>query len=158
MTQSENQPVEKYWQSFLNSYPAAGEVAPQAYQAWAFGNTPEMADRLGDLVVQGIKTATASLVWVLEQGQEPYPVVGEYSIILDGRGMPICIIQTTDLTVVPFMQVEEEHAYLEGEGDRSLEYWRQVHWEFFGGECKLIGRAPDDQMPIMCERFRLVYK
>jgi uncharacterized protein YhfF len=156
--QASGETSRKYWQSFLNTLAVAGESVPTANQAWAFGNTSEMADRLGDLVVRGIKTATASLVWTLEEGHEPYPAVGEYSIVLNGQGLPICIIQTTDLTVVPFIQVKEEHAYLEGEGDRSLEYWRRVHWEFFGEECKEIGRTPDEQMPIMCERFKLVYK
>ena len=33
--------------------------------------------------------------------------------------------------MVPFDEVDEEHAYLEGEGDRSLEYWREVHERFF---------------------------
>jgi uncharacterized protein YhfF len=117
-----------------------------------------MADRLGDLVRKGLKTATASLVWSLEAGSEPYPSVGDYSIILDGRGLPMCIIQTTDLRVIPFDEVDEEHAYLEGEGDRSLRYWREAHWDYFGEECRQMGREPSERMPILCERFALVHR
>ena len=32
------------------------------------------------------------------------------------------------------IEVSEEHAYKEGEGDRSLAYWRAVHEEFFTKE------------------------
>ena len=42
----------------------------------------------------------------------------------------VCIIQTTKTTVVSFDEVSEEQVYKEGEGDRSLAYWRDVHEEF----------------------------
>ncbi len=69
-----------------------------------------MADELGELVRQGKKTATASLVWIFEEGIEPYPEVGDYHIILDGQDQPICIIQTTELTINTFDEVGQEHA------------------------------------------------
>ena len=116
-----------------------------------------MADELGGLVCQGVKTATASLVWVYEAEQEPLPKVGDYSVILDGREQPMCIIRTTKLDIVPFDEVDAEQAYQEGEGDRSLAFWREVHWRFFSRECAQIGKQPDQKMPILCERFELVY-
>jgi uncharacterized protein YhfF len=117
-----------------------------------------MADELGDLVLRGIKTATAALVWTFEEEGETLPEVGDYSIILDGDGQPLCIIQSTAISVVAFIEVGEEQAYLEGEGDRSLRYWREVHWEFFTEECQKINRKPNEQMLVVCERFNLVYK
>jgi uncharacterized protein YhfF len=149
--------IHQYWQSYVQSLPKESGNPPDEYQAWSFGNNPEMADELGELVREGIKTATASLTWSYEAGIEPYPEVGDYSIILDGLGRPMCIIQTTELSVHAFNEVGEDHAYLEGEGDRSLRFWREVHWDFFSGECKELGREPHDQMSVLCERFKLVY-
>jgi len=149
--------IRQYWRAYLNSLPRGSVYPPDNYQAWGFGNTPEMADELGELVRQGKKTATASLVWIFEEGIEPYPEVGDYHIILDGQDQPICIIQTTELMVNAFDEVGQVHARLEGEGDRSLRYWREAHWAFFSEECSKIGRAPDLQMPVLCEKFRLVY-
>lgn len=157
MEHSQDQIVEEYWQSFIRTLSQERGKLPDRYQAWGFGNTPEMADELGDLVRRGIKTATAALMWSFEEALEPYPEVGEYSVILDGQGHPICIIQSTELVVVPFDEVDEEQAYLEGEGDRSIDYWREVHWKFFSEECRKIDREPHEQMPVMCEKFRLVY-
>jgi len=150
--------VAQHWASFLRLKDAVPGPPPRRYQAWSFGNTAEMADQLGELVRTGVKTAAASLLWTLEAENEPYPAVGEYSIILDGRGKPMCIILTTDVRVIPFDEVTADHAYMEGEGDRSLAYWREVHWGFFGQECRQARREPTAKMPVLCERFKLVHK
>jgi uncharacterized protein YhfF len=141
----------------VQSLPKGSGNPPDEYQVWSFGNNPEMADELGELVRKGIKTATASLVWWYEKSIEPYPEVGDYSIILDSLSRPMCIIQTTELSVHAFIDVGEDHAFLEGEGDRSLRFWREVHWDFFSEESKKLGREPHEKMPVLCERFKIVY-
>ncbi len=154
---AESPAVRDYWRSYLDSRKPELSTQGLEYAAWAFGNTSEMADDLGGLVKRGVKIATASLAWAYQADGEPYPEVGELSIILDGRGDPMCIIETTDVEVLAFNAVGEKHAYEEGEGDRSLDYWREVHWAFFAEECKTIGREPTEDMPVFCERFRLIY-
>jgi len=149
--------VRDYWRAYLDSLEPELSTQDLKYEAWAFGNTPEMADDLGDLVKRGVKVATASLAWAYEAESEPYPEIGDISIILNGLGVPMCIIETTDVEVISFNKVGEKHAFEEGEGDRSLLYWREVHCEFFAGECKAIGREPADDMPVVCERFQLIY-
>jgi len=154
---TESPAVRDYWRSYLASRKPELSTQDLEYSAWEFGNTAEMADDLGDLVKRGVKIATASLAWAYQADGEPYPEVGELSIILDGRGDPMCIIETTDVEVLAFNAVDEKHAYEEGEGDRSLDYWREVHWAFFAEECKSIGREPTEDMSVVCERFRLIY-
>jgi uncharacterized protein YhfF len=56
-------------------------------------------------------------------------VAGDYSVATDGLGVGRCVIKTTRIDVVPFGQVDAAFAYDEGEGDRTLGYWRRVHWE-----------------------------
>ncbi|NOR89124.1 MAG: ASCH domain-containing protein [Anaerolineales bacterium] len=154
---AENPAGRDYWRSYLDSRKPELSTQDLEYEAWAFGNTAEMADDLGGLVKRGVKIATASLAWAYQADGEPYPEVGDMSIILDGRGDPICIIETTDVEIIAFNDVGERHAYEEGEGDRSLDYWREVHWAFFAEECKTIDREPTEDMPVVCERFRLIY-
>jgi len=122
------------------------------YECWYFGDSETIADVLGQLVKQGIKTATSSLLWEYEADVEALPVTGEYSIITNWKGDPICVIQTIDVGVMPFDQVSAEFAYEEGEGDRSLDYWRTVHWKFFSRMCNVIGREPSMSMPVVCEQ------
>jgi uncharacterized protein YhfF len=148
--------VEEFWQEYLDSL-AEGEPRPDGYQAWSFGDTDEMADELGKLVVDDVKTGTASLAWEYAHDDEPLPRVGEHAVILNGAGDPLCIIETTRVYIEPYSQVDEEQAYAEGEGDRSLAYWRQAHWDYFARRCEAIGREPGDCMPVVCERFRVVW-
>ena len=124
------------------------------YQAWAFGGAP---DKLAKLVLQGVKTATCSSLALYEHENEEIPKVGDYSVILDSDGQAVCIIRTTKVYIETFDQVSERHAYLEGEGDRSLEYWRRVHEEFFNEELKTIQQEFDTKMELVCEEFEVVF-
>ena len=78
-------------------------------------------------------------------------------MILDGAGLPLCIIETTEVSVRPMNEVDAQFAYDEGENDRTLEGWRAAHWSFFMPRCAAIGRAPSETMPVVCERFRVVF-
>jgi hypothetical protein len=40
------------------------------------------------------------------------------------------ILKTIELTKRRFDEVDEAFAYDEGEGDRSLQYWREAHTEY----------------------------
>ncbi|MBN1887656.1 MAG: ASCH domain-containing protein [Thermoflexales bacterium] len=148
--------LELFWQAYLASLPET-TPHPTDYEAWSFGHTQEVANQLGDLAKAGIKTATSSLVWCYEAENEILPQVGALSIILDGDQNPLCIIETTQVEIKAFNQVDGQFAYDEGEGDRSLAYWRQVHWQAFSAECADIRRIPSEDMPVVCERFRVIF-
>ncbi|GAA1796634.1 MAG: ASCH domain-containing protein [Actinobacteria bacterium] len=124
--------------------------------AWAFGATPQEADDLLALVLAGTKTATAGALDDYDAEGEPLPTAGTLSIVLDGAGNPRALIETTRVDVVAFDQVDAEHAFLEGEDDRSLESWRRIHERFFTEHADHdLGFRPD--MPIVLERFRVIY-
>jgi uncharacterized protein YhfF len=109
-----------------------------------------MADELATLVVKGIKTATCCSLSSFLEGDES-PTIGSYSIILNGKGDPVCVIRTMAMRIVRFCDVNEDHAKKEGEGDLSLKYWREGHREFFTRE-----GTYDDRMELVAEEFELV--
>jgi uncharacterized protein YhfF len=150
--------VESYWRSYLESLPADSPVRDEQYVAEGWGDSPEMADELGALIADGTKTATCSALWEYEAEDEPLPQVGLKSVVLDGKGDPLCIVETTEVEVRPYEEVDAGFAYEEGEGDRSLEYWREAHWSFFSRTLPNMGKEPTTDMPLVCERFRVVYK
>jgi uncharacterized protein YhfF len=117
-----------------------------------------LADRLGALIVSGIKTATCSAVWEWEAEGKPLPRAGLKTIVLDGNNSPLCIIETTAVEIVPYREVCASFAKEEGEGDLSLEYWREAHWNYFSRTLPKIGHGATLHMPLVCERFRLIYK
>lgn len=123
----DNYSVIQLWENYRKN---ASNV-PESYDAWAFGDSKEMADELAELVADGIKTATSSNYVVYEEENEPLPYAGLHNLILDGDGNAAAIIETTFIEIVSFDEVTEEHAFMEGEGDRTLKYWREVHESFF---------------------------
>ena len=151
--------IEALWQSYIDSLPEQRRPTSESIpEAWGFGHSPQMATGLGRLVYQGIKTATCSLYWAYEFIGEPLPQIGDLSIIIDGQGNPLCIIETTEVEIKAYNAVDSQFAYNEGEGDRSLAYWREVHWQAFAPECEAINRQPSENMPLVCERFRVLFK
>lgn len=62
------------------------------------------------------------------------------------------------MTVVPFSEVTAEHAYKEGEGDKSLDYWREVHEKFFAECLNEVGLKFTSDMKVVCEEFSVVFK
>ena len=68
------------------------------------------------------------------------------------------MLRTTKVSVVPFKDVDERHAWLEGEGDRSLAYWRKVHMEVFGEEFVEADLAFDEDEFVVLEEFEVVYR
>lgn len=147
----ENSNVEEYWQKFKFEY----NINSDHYDAWQFGFD---ADLLGALVVEGKKTATASAHVFYGIELEDLPKVDSYNIILDSQDNPLCITKTTKVYVIPFNQVRSEHAYKEGEGDRSLDYWREAHKAFFTNELKRLNLDFYENMEVVCEEFEVVYK
>ena len=124
------------------------------YEAWAFGDDP---DTLAELVRTGVKTATASAYPFYELEGEDLPKAGEYSVILDTKDEAVCIIRTTKVYVTPYRDVTAEQAWKEGEGDRSLSYWRRVHEAFFRKELEKAGLTFTEDMGVVCEEFEVIY-
>jgi len=149
--------IDMFWHEYLQTLPDGAEALIDMPEAWGFGDSPEMAEELGRLVLEGIKTATASAVWEYEVTNEPFPQVGDLSIILDGQGDPLCIIETVEVMVRPYNEVDPQFAYDEGEGDRSLAYWRKAHFNFFTRFLPNIGLQFSEIIPLVLERFRVIY-
>ena len=124
------------------------------YDAWAFGEAP---DELAELVIQGIKTATCSSYDLYQINNEPLPKAGDYGIILNSNEEAVCIIKTKKVYVTEYNQVSADHAFKEGEGDRSLEYWRMVHESFLTNELSSVHRSFDEHTKVVCEEFEVIY-
>ncbi|MEM1310597.1 MAG: ASCH domain-containing protein [Cyanobacteria bacterium P01_H01_bin.153] len=148
--------ITQYWRDYLQTSTLAAAHS-QSYLVDQFGDRPELANELGQLVLSGTKTATCSALWEWQAETEPLPTVGTHTIVLNGEGQPLCIIRTTEVTIRAFDVVDAEFAYDEGEGDRTLAFWRRAHWHYFSRVLPNIGRVPSPDMPLVCERFQVVF-
>lgn len=118
---------------------------------FSFGDSPAMADELLALVLSGRKTATCGALQDFPEGDPKRPQVGRQDIVLDGQGRPAAIIETLEVTIRRFDEIDEAFAHDEGEGSRTVAQWREDHEAYFRRNGVF---APD--MLLLCERFRLV--
>jgi uncharacterized protein YhfF len=147
--------VENFWKEFCA---VNREINPETpFQVWFFGSSSEMARELIELVLSGKKTATASLVAVNEITPEIAPVDAGYSVVTDFEGNPRGIIQTTEIRHLPFTEVDAQFASDEGEGDQTLEYWRDAHWRYFTKEAAELNIEFNEKSLVCCERFILLF-
>jgi uncharacterized protein YhfF len=83
--------------------------------------------------------------------------VGDICLVVDGEGDPLCVIEMIDVEIRPFNTIDEQFAFEYGEGERTLAYWLSANWDFHSRWCLEIGREPSESMPIVFQRFRLLY-
>ncbi|HSM72605.1 MAG TPA: ASCH domain-containing protein [Anaerolineales bacterium] len=150
--------IQTYWQTFLSTLPPDSPHHTKTYTSEGWGDSPEMADELGALIADGVKTGTCSALWEWEAEGEALPEEGSLTIVLDGRSEPLCIVEITEVFIRNYNEVDADFARAEGEGDLSLEYWREAHRNFFARTLPKIGKEFSEEMPLVCERFRVIYK
>lgn len=145
--------VAAYWSEFVTATGTAGEPV----DVWAFGDEPDLADKLADLVLNGPKRATSGLLADFENDGTPVPEVGEHSVVHWGDGRLAMILATTDVRVGPLSSADAQFAWDEGEGDRTLPWWLDTHERFFRRRCEALGIAFEPDIPVVFERFDVAW-
>ncbi|SFK21367.1 Uncharacterized protein YhfF [Streptomyces pini] len=120
-------------------------------RALELGTPGGLRARLNALVLAGAKTATTGLLQEYAQETEGLEYAGERLALLDDRGRRVATVEITGVEVKPFGEVGWEHAAAEGEGDASLEEWREGHRRFW----ERVGTPVTDRTPVACLAFRL---
>ncbi|MEH0954077.1 MULTISPECIES: ASCH domain-containing protein [Micromonospora] len=121
-------------------------------RALALGTPGELRTRLNTLVLSGVKTATAGLVQEYDDENEELEYVGERLVLVDDNDAFVGVVEVTGVDVVRFADVPWDFARAEGEGDRSIEEWREGHGAYWDRQ----GTPVTDDTRIVCLRFRLV--
>ena len=141
---------QEMWNAYKQVNPSIGDEI----DAWAFGVDPNL---LAELVFKGEKTATASAYDLYALEDEPLPQEGTFDVILDSQNQAVCIVEIIKVSIQRFHQVSAEHAFKEGEGDKSLAFWRQVHEDFFTECLEEAGLTFTPESKVVLEEFRKVY-
>jgi uncharacterized protein YhfF len=145
------------WPGVRAKLEAQGVALPPTALPFWFGNDARMAGELGRLVASGPKRATAGLVWAWEAIGARVPAPGQVFVVLDWEGEGLAVIRLTQVDVCAFQDVGAEFAAREGEGDCSLEWWREAHWRYFSAECEALGKPASPQMEVACLSFELLW-
>lgn len=122
-----------------------------------FCNNQSDSDRCAELVKMGEKRATSSLYDAYLIEGEPLPKTGSMYSVVNWVGEAQCIIKVTDVYRLPFNKVNEEHARMEGEGNRTLADWRKTHETAFRMDCAEYGLEFNESMSVVFEIFEVVH-
>ncbi len=141
-----------FWRAYCEATGAQGKAKGE----FGFGDDPQLADELIELVLIGRKRATVDLMRNFND-ENPVPQVGDHWVVLDGSKRPRCIIQSTDIDIKPLNKVDDQFAYDEGEGDRSLAYWKKAHDDYFSREAERKDLTYHDGLETVFERFKVLW-
>ena len=141
------------WDTYRSQHP---DAPLEPYETFHFCDNQEDADICADLVVRGIKRATAASVLELELGGMRQPVVGDVSVVTRWDGEAVAIIETTHIEIRRLDDVDEAFAAREGEGDGTLKWWREMHEAYYNRALAGSGFKVDGDLLIVCEHFERV--
>ncbi|WP_447527579.1 ASCH domain-containing protein [Vreelandella sp. TE19] len=150
--------IQAYLKEYLSSLPGKTAEKYTSFSADYFCADEYNANVCADLILRGEKRASCSLEYWYSHEGEPMPEVGHLQVVTDWDGAPVCIIELTSVSKCKYSDVTAAFAAEEGEGDKSLKWWREAHWEFFSLEFSELGVEPTEDMLLVLERFKVVYK
>ena len=117
-----------------------------------FGTPGESRARLIDFIVNGNKRATAGLLDDYAKESEPVESVGECLAMLDNDNQHVATLRVTRVEVSRFIDVPDEFALAEAEGDLNAADFRASHSAFWSR----IGETVTDETQIVQVYFELL--
>jgi uncharacterized protein YhfF len=117
-----------------------------------FAEPGPLRDWLVALVTTGRKRATAALLSEWESAQDPLEVGRRWAVV-DSAGQRVAVVETTELRIGTFGDVDLEWIIDAGEGQQSVEQWREDYLDQYE---RTTGKRPALATPVVYERFRLV--
>lgn len=142
---------------YLSSLPTQNFDKYTSFCSDHFCNDEYNANLCADLILHGEKQASCSLAYRYLHTGEARPEVGQLLVVTNWQGTPICIVEITSVTECQYNEVTPEFAAAEGEGDKTLTWWRKMHWDYFSNECAELGVTANEEMLLVLERFKVVY-
>lgn len=116
------------------------------------GTPGVMRQRLNQLILDGHKRATAGLLVEYVRENEELESPGDLLTLVDDQSRRVSTVVVKEVETVPFIEVPWSFAQAEGEGDESLEQWREGHRRFWADD----GETIDDHTPVVLIWFEVV--
>ena len=83
---------------------------------------------------------------------------GDLSVVTLLSGQPVCIIETREVKIMSFSEVDADFAAIEGEGDVLPRVLAAGTYGLLRKVCKRLGREFSVSAPVVCETFDVVYR
>lgn len=150
-----NRSAKSLWGDYLDKH--LEDAFVDAPKVEHFCDNEKAANECAKLVQKGVKRATSHSLLGLQLRNERLPKIGDFRIVTDWGGTAKCIVRTTAVQLKPLFSIDENYAQKEGEGNKSLAYWKETHWEYYTNELAPFNRTPKESMIVVCEEFEKVF-
>lgn len=151
----ENDSAKNMWGKFLDKH--SDIISSENPRTIHFCDNEKDANECAKLVRKEVKRATSDSLLGIQLRNEKLPKIGDFTVVTDWKGTAQCIIKTTKVQLKPFFSIDDTYAKIEGEGDKSLGYWKKVHWDYFTRELEVFDRQPRESMIVVCQEFEKVF-
>lgn len=146
--------IEAFWDAFRH-FQGVNVDTPAVT---AFSTEQAVAERLLAKVAAGAMRATVGPMHYFGEGRDqPLPVVGEYTVLLDPRHRPRLIWRTTGVSIAPLSSVSETYLWLDGEGGGNRETWLEIMRGSFSAQARRRRFEMHDDIETMFETFEVVW-
>jgi uncharacterized protein YhfF len=146
--------VPDFWARCKRALPR--EPLGERFTVRRMGNSPAMCETLLQLITSGQKTGGFSRPEELEAAGLT-PRSGDYVVLTDFAGAPRCLVQMEECVLLKFSEIGPEHTACESPAARDLDVWRGIHRGYWTPILEAEGRAFTDDLPVLFQRFRLLY-
>lgn len=117
-----------------------------------FGGKENEQDYLAQLVDEGIKVATSSLVYLQELGLNESSQVGDRWLIQDSQGKQVCEVEVEAVKINTFASITNDFAVKES--DQSFNNWHDIHWTYYSTLLSKYGKKLTDTTQLECVYFK----
>jgi uncharacterized protein YhfF len=117
--------------------------------------TLDLSEQPG-LILASKKQCTAHMKLDFELNNVPRRQVGDYWLMLNSALQPFVLVRITDVLEQPFIEVPASFARRAGEGEQTLEWGRQAHYDYYIRQCEKLGIEWDENCIVVCEWFEVV--
>ena len=148
--------TDEFWKKFLKESGQKNENLHFMGEL-SFGEDDESSSFNILEILSGKRTAFSSSYYAFEIDREPLPKKGNFYVVTDWQDTPYAIIETTEVTTLPFNTIPWSLAQKEDEAD-SIEQWREIKTEFFTDDADIMGYTFSKNMPVVFEEFKVVFR
>ena len=150
-------PAQADLDSFWQAAKAADESLGDSYQVRWIGLDDETTTQILGLIQARDKTGTFTLPWIIERTDQPAASVGDCIILIAFDGTPSQVVRLTAIEQVPFGEITAVHTAIDGTPVRALEIWKPLHTNYWNGLLAPFSMTVSDDMPVLFEKFELLY-
>ena len=147
--------LDAFWRAVVIARPDL--KLPASYEVRWLGIDAATTETIFEFIQAGTKVGTFRLPWQLEAKGQARAKVGDPIVLIAWDGTPRMAVRLTATEEITFGGITAAHTGIDGPPVQDPKVWIPLHRDVWNKALEPIGRAVTDSMPLIVERFELIY-